>query len=206
MNKNIVLLGLGAIAFVLVGGLFLFSPQKEHVLLLTQSLSSQTSTNKENITITYQKENQKSNDDQHSKYHNITSKPRPKKIDLSIKAATIDHYHTYLIQLIDKNPEDKDLRLENKPDSYVYVEGKVDGKEYVLRVPKAVATRPGIKLKITNLKTKKSVELDASFLSESASLPIGSTYRANIDTRNPNNIQTDIELPEENPAFPTFRE
>ena len=205
MNKNIVLLGLGAIALVLVGALFLFSPQKEHVSL-TQPLSSQTSKNRENIDITYQKENPKTGDNKSSKHQDIKSKPKPKKIDPSIKATTIDHYNTYLIQLIDKNPEDKDLKIENKPGSYVYVEGKVDGKEYVLKVPKAVATRPGIKLKITNLKTKKSIELDASFLSESASLPIGSTYRANIDTHNPNNIQTDIELPEENPAFPTFRE
>ena len=201
MNKNVLLGAVAALAIVVVGVLLFFSPDSSVQPMESSSKTEQPKT-KQNIDVIYHEKSQKKS----TQIKKQSPKKAKKKVDPTIKAAAIDHYHKYLIQLIDENPEDKDLKLENKPGTYVYVEGKVDGKEYVLKVPKSVVTRPGIKLKITDLKTKKSTELDASFLSEAASLPIGSTFRANIDTRNPNSVQTDVELPEENPAFPTFRE
>lgn len=201
MNKS-VLWGAVIVLTIMVGGLLFFSPQENMQFKELSFKEQQLSKVKQNIAIDYHK----SSSAKGIEVKKETQHKDEKKVDSSIKAATIDHYNKYLIQLIDKNPKDKDLKLENKPGTYVYVEGKVDGKQYVLRVPKSVITRPGIKLKITDLKTKKSTELDASFLSEAAFLPTGSTFRANIDTQNPNDVQTDIELPEENPPFPTFRE
>ncbi len=198
MNKNVLLGAVAALALVLVGGLLFFSPSESVKPIESVSKTQQPKT-EQNVDVVYHEKKQEGN---------VQTKKQPlkkakKKVDPTIKAATIDHYNNYLIQLIDENPEDKDLKLESKPGTYVYVEGKVDGKEYVLKVPKTVITRPGIKLKITDLKTRKSTELDASFLSEAASLPIGSTFKANIDTQNPSSVQTSIELPEENPPFPT---
>ena len=201
MNKNVLLGAVATLAIIVVGGLLFFSPG-ENIQPIKSTSKMQQTTKQDNVNVVYHEKSQKRS----TQTKKQPPKKAKKKIDSTIKAATIDHYNNYLIQLIDKNPEDKDLKLENKPGTYVYVEGKVDGKQYVLKVPKAVVTRPGIKLKITDLKTRKSMELDASFLSEAATLPRGSTFRADIDTQNPNNVQTDIELPEENPPFPTFRE
>jgi len=162
MNKNIVLLGLGAIAFVLVGGLFLFSPQKEHVLLLTQPLSSQTSINKENITITYQKENPKISNNKSSKHRIIKSNPKPKKIDKSIKAYTYDHSRRYLVKLVDMNNDKSDIRPTNDPKQYYPLSGTINNNYFYLKVPKELIGRPNIKLVIKDRKSNqlKSFEID----------------------------------------------
>ena len=200
MNKNVLLGAVAALAVVVVGGLLFFSPEEKIQPTIKSTSKIEEKTEQDNINIIYHEKIQKSS----VQIAKQSPKKAPEKVDPTIKASTIDHYNNYLIQLIDKNPEDRELRLENKSNTYIYVEGKVDGKEYVLKVPKTVITRPGIKLKITDLKTKKSTELDASFLSEAASLPIGSTFKANIDTQHPSSVQTSVKLPEENPPFPTF--
>ena len=189
MNKNIVLLGLGAIAFVLVGGLFMFFPQKEHVLLLTQPLSSQTSTNKENITITYQKENQKSND-QHSKYQNIKSKSKPKNINPFIKAVTTDQYGRYMIALVDKSQNSSSLKSQKK----YPLTGKINGSYFVLDIPETSIYRDNVKLRIIDRKTKKIQEIDAPFLTELLSIGAKDQYFINIDTHDLSKIQTDIKF------------
>ncbi len=203
MNKNIVLLGLGAIAFVLVGGLFLFSPQKEHVLLLTQSLSSQTSANKENITITYQKENQKSNDDQHSKYQNIKSKSKPKNINSFIKAVTTDQYGRYMIALVDKSPDSSSLKSQKK----YSLTGKINGSYFVLAIPETTIYRDNMKLRIIDRKTKKVQEIDAPFLTELPSIGAKDQYFINLDTHDLSKIQTDIKFhnPKVDTALPPLK-
>ena len=200
MNKNVLLGAVAALAVVVVGGLLFFSPEEKIQPTIKSTSKIEEKTEQDNINIVYHEKIQK-NSMQTAKQ---SPQKAPEKVDPTIKAATVDHYNNYLIQLIDENPEDKNLELEKKPDAYIYVEGKVNGKQYVLKAPRTVIVRPGIKLRITDLKTKKRVELDASFLSEAASLPVGSTFRANIDTQNPSSVQTSIELPEENPPFPTF--
>ena len=201
MNKNVFLGAVAALAVVVVGGLLFFSPESSVQPMEFLSKMQQPKT-KQNVDVVYHEKSQKKS----AQTKKQSPKKAKKKVDPTIKAATIDHYNNYLIQLIDENPEDKDLKLENKPGTYVYIEGKVNGKQYVLKVPKNVLDRPGIKLRITNLKTRNTTEIDASFLSEAASLSVDSTFRANIDTNNPENIQTAVELPEENPPFPTLRE
>jgi hypothetical protein len=201
MNKNFVIIGIGAAALLVVLGLFLFSPKSDISSLQPLEQTSASSASK-HLSITI-KEHEKMASAIKTTKKKAESKKRPKKKrDPSIKAATIDHYHTYLIELIDKNPEDRDIKLQKEPDTYTYIEGKVSGKEFVMRVPKAVLDKPGVKLKIVDLKTKKSKMIDASFLSEAASLPRGSQFRVDIDFDHPDNIQTDTKLPEEHPAFP----
>jgi len=201
MDKNILLGIVMALAIGVVGVLFSFSPKENIQVIKSTSEISQKMKQNNNIDVVYHGKSQKSTQiEQH------TQKKSSKKIDPTIKAATIDHYNNYLIQLIDENPEDKDLKLENEPGTYMYIEGKVNGKQYVLKVPKSVLDRPGIKIRVTDLKTKKITEIDASFLSEAVSLPVDSTFKADIDTNNPENVRTTVELPEENPPFPTLRE
>ena len=199
MNKNVFLGAVAALAMVVVGWLLFFSP-KSSVQPIKSSLKMQQLEREQNVNVVYSEKSQKQNVQTKKQFLNEASK----KVEPTIKAATIDHYNNYLIQLIDENPKDRNLKLENKPGTYTYIEGKINGKQYVLKAPKSVLDRPGIKIRITDLKTKKITEIDASFLSEAVSLPKGSTFRANIDTRNPENIQTSVELPEENPPFPTL--
>ena len=197
MNKNVLLGAVAALAIVIVAELLFFS-SKSSLQPMNSSLKMQQLEREQNVNVVYSEKSQKQNVQTKKQF----LKEASKKVDPTIKAATIDYYNNYLIQLIDENPEDRDLKLENKPGTYTDIEGKVNGKQYVLKVPKI--DRSGIKIRITDLKTKKITEIDASFLSEVVSLPEGSTFRANIDIRNPENIQTSVELPEENPPFPTL--
>ena len=194
MSRNFLLGILAAGALIAVVALIYFQPQEKQNFITQQSMKPQKK--EQSLQVVYY---------QTKKEHNITKRhtQRKRRIDPTIKASAIDHYHTYLIQLIDKNP--RDIEIENSPDAYVYVEGKISGKDYVMRIPRIIAERADIKLRITNLKTKKTKEMDASFLLEAASLPVGGVLRANIDFNNPDNIETDVKLPEENPPFPTLR-
>ncbi|SMC10184.1 hypothetical protein [Nitratiruptor tergarcus] len=198
MSKNIVILGIGAAVLILGLGIFLYSPKND-----TSPLTSmkQTSTNSVEEDITIKKQTKSSSS---IKKEKKKAKPQ-RKIDPSIKAATIDHYHTYLIQVVDENPEDRNIKLEKDPSSYTYIEGKVSGKEFVMRVPKVVLDKPDVKLRITHLETKESKTLDASFLSEAASLEQGSQFRVDIDFDHPDNIQTQTKMPEERSPFPGIR-
>ena len=189
MNKNIVLIGLGVVAIVLVGALFLFSPQKEHISL-TQPLSSQTSKNGGNIDITYQKENPKISDNKSSKHQDRKSKPKPKKIDPSIKAVTTDQYGRYLIALVDKSPDSSSLKSQKK----YPLTGKINGSYFVLDIPETSIYRDNVKLRIIDRKTKKVQEIDAPFLTELPSIDAKDQYFINIDTHDLSKIQTDIKF------------
>jgi len=71
-----------------------------------------------------------------------------------------------------------------------------------MRVPVAMIDKPGIKLKITDLKTKKTKTINASFLSELDSIPRGGSLRVDLDFNDPKDIRTEAKLPDENPPFP----
>jgi len=198
MNKNIVLIGLGAIALVLVSALFLFSPQKEHISL-TQPLSSQTSKNRENIDITYQKENSKIGDNKSPKHQKIKSSPKPKKIDSSIKYMGMDHYRRYILKLIDRNLEDRNIRLTSN--NYRLVGGSINGNQFNMKVPKKIIDSPNLELEIIDTKTGQKEKIDASFLQELSNLPQNSSFTVNINLENPQNIQTNVLVPTGNGAF-----
>lgn len=203
MNKSVLLGIIVVLAIMLVAILIFFSPEKNLQSIEFISKNQQPAI-KQNNNIIYQEKHKYPIESVQSSKKD--KKGTFKKVDPTIKAATIDHYNSYLIQLIDENPQDRDVHLvDNQPNSYIYVDGKVNGKEYVLKVPRAILNSSGIKLRITNLKTKKVTEIDAAFLSEAAALPSGATFRANIDTKT-KDVVTDVDLPEENPPFPTLRE
>jgi len=199
MNKNIVLIGLGAVAIVLVGALFLFSPQKEHVSLIPSS-SSPTAKNQESIDITYQKENPKISDNKSSKHQKIKSRPKPKKIDPSIKAVTTDQYGRYMIALVDKNPNS----VSSKGQKKYPLTGKINGSYFVLDIPESSIYRENVKLRIIDRKTKKVQEIDAPFLTELPSIGAKDQYFINIDTHDLSKIQTDVKFhnPEVDTALP----
>ncbi len=199
MNKNIVLLGLGAVAIVLVGGLFLFSPQKERISF-TQSFSSQISKNKENIDIIYQNKNLKISDSKSSKHRIIQSDPKYRKIDSSIKAVTIDQYGRYMIALVDKNPNS----ISSKGQKKYSLNGKVNGSYFVLDIPESSIYKENVKLRIIDRKTKKVQEIDAPFLTELPSIGAKDQYFINIDTHDLSKTQTEVKFhnPEVDTALP----
>ncbi|MRJ03242.1 MAG: hypothetical protein C6I05_07320 [Epsilonproteobacteria bacterium] len=124
---------------------------------------------------------------------------RPKKgeeerRDPTIKYRGLDHYSNYLIELIDTNPQDRDVVL--KGDNYRVVTGKINGKQFALKVPKEILSSPDLKLRITDLKTKKKVTIGADFLNELAGLPEEASYSVEIDLNDPENIQTKAYLPD----------
>jgi hypothetical protein len=201
MNKNVFLTLLTILALFIIAGLFFFIPQQT----ATQSkpLSNHQTSSASPISHINIKMEKISSHNSAIKQSSSTSTVHSKERNSSIKAATIDHYNQYLIQLIDENPEDQNIMLQKDPSTYMYIEGKVEGKQFVLRTPKAVIDRPNIKLKVTNLKTKKSKVIDASFLSEAATLPDRGRFHIDIDLKT-NSVQTKVEEPEEYPPFPTF--
>ncbi len=200
MDRNLLLGILGIVAVGVVGAVMVIAPEEPSTRLEVTKEQSLSSSSDVSIHI----QSQSSSSSQTVKRSQKSSKAS--KPDPSIKAAAVDHYHTYLIQLIDKNPEDRDIQITKDPKSYVYVDGKVDGKDFVMKVPKAIVDRPGIELKITNLKTKKVTTIDASFLAEIDSMPPRGSFRVKLNTQNPEDIQTEMEPPEEYPPFPTMTE
>ena len=201
MNKNIFFSILVIFALLITGSLFFFTPQQ--TATQPKSFSNhQTSSVSSNLHITIKKA-EKISSDVVVRHSSDVSIKNPKEKNSSIETATVDHYYRYLIQLIDENPEDQNITLQKDPSTYTYIEGKVEGKQFVLRAPKAVLDRPNIKLKITDLETKKSKIINASFLSEAATLSDRGRFRVNINLET-NDIQTKIEEPEEYPPFPTF--
>ena len=196
MNKNLLFGGIALIAVAIVAGLLLWEPEAKTPSFGNTAVKEEAKETPQ-IAIKEKKEQKVRTAASSSK----PAKPK-KKIDPRIKAATIDHYNTYLIQLIDDNPADKDIHITKDPNSYKYVEGKISGKEFVMRVPVAVIDKPGIKLKITDLKTKKTKTIDASFLSELDSIPQGGSLRVDLDFNDPQDIRTEAKLPDENPPFP----
>lgn len=195
MNKNILLGIIGVASIAIVGVLVFLSPEKPNSLPKQQSPQQQIS--QKQIDIHMSPAESKSSDVEKK---TKTKKPK-QKIDPSIKAATIDHYNKYLLQLIDNRPNNKNITLTKN--DYTFIVGKIDGNQFSLRTPKTILNHPNIKLKITNLETQKSKIIDAAFLSEAATLPKGSTFRMNINFENLDDIKTDINFPSTGlPPFP----
>ena len=199
MNKNTILIAF-ALGGFLIGIWLLLSPVSSSLISKSHhspSISKQPSNTNRSLHINIQNEDQNKN--------NTSSNDKQKKIDPTIKAAAIDHYNTYLIQIIDDNPEDKNITLQKDPKTYTYIRGKIEGKQFTLRLPKAILEKPGIQLKITNLQTKETKLFKADFLAEVASLPEGGNYYLNIDLTGAGNIQTETRLPPTGvSAFPTI--
>ena len=205
MNKNVTLIIFAVAAIAIVGFLFLFTPKVSNSSLpINTTLSSSSSSIA--ITINKTEATLKKTLPSTKQLKHPPKESKKREIDPTIKAAAVDHYNAYLIQLIDENSKDQNIQPQRDPENYQYIEGKINGKHFVLRAPKAILERPNIKLKITNLKTKESKTLDASFLEEAASLPRGGQFLVNINLEHPDNIQTSIKEPEENPPFPTLNE
>jgi len=176
MNKNLLLVALGAVAVAVVGALVFVAPDDSS--LIFEETKEQLIAQKNNVAIEFQTQKPKEQKSQQKIQKSVPKKKR----DHTIKSVSIDHYRNYLIQLIDDNPEDKDIQLKSDPASYRYIEGKVDGKQFVMKVPKELIDRPGVKLKITNLKTRKTTTMDASFLAELNSISEKGRLKVDIDT------------------------
>jgi len=124
--------------------------------------------------------------------------------DPTVKYKGVDHYGTYLIELIDTSSQSLPSNRDRQDE--VLIQGRIDGKQFSMRLPRTILSSPELKLRITNLKSKEQKIIDATFLNELAGLPEGSSYWVSIDLQDPKNIQTKIKLPNPNgvEAFPTI--
>jgi len=175
MNKNLLLVALGAVAVAVVGALVFVAPEDEEFVFDKKASSE------ESLAISSDVRIERTVRTTPPSKKVTTKKTQKKKRDPSIKAVAIDHYGNYVIQLIDDNPEDRDLEKQDR--SYVLIEGKIDGKQFALKAPRVIIDRPGIKLKVTNLKTKEATVLDATPLAEAGALSPKEQIRFTIDTK-----------------------
>ena len=195
MNKNLLLIILGAAALAVVGALVLVTPEGDGFVFEKRVSRQEPLSASSDVKIEQVRHSES------AKKANIKkARKEKKKRDPSIKAVALDHYGNYLIQLIDDNPEDRDLEKEDS--SYVVIEGKIDGKQFALKAPKVIIDRPGIKLKITNLKTKESTVLDATPLAEAGALSSKERIKFTIDTQEQTLKVADIKYYEGPPALP----
>ncbi len=190
MDKNTILLGIVILTIGLVSMLFLFSPHERLRIPETSSEVEYSSIpQKNNIEITYNKKNLK-------QQQFINKNKKDDKNNRSIiVASTVDHYKNYYIQILDKN------RKKERYKKFARITGKVNGKYFVLNIPKKIVDDPNLKLKIINLNTKKTTVFDADFLSEIAGTPDRTRYYMEIDLKN-KNISTKVKLPPRVPANP----
>ena len=186
MNKNLLFGSIALIAVAIVAGLLLWEPEAKTPSFGNTTVKEEAKEFPQ-IAIKEKKEQKVRTAASSSK----PTKPK-KKIDPTIKAANIDHYGRYLIQLIDENPEDKDIRPSQNPKSYKYLEGKINGKQFVLKIPKTIIDSPNLKLRIIDLKTRKHTIINADFINEISSLPKLEQYYVDIDLDRPSDIQTKI--------------
>jgi hypothetical protein len=194
MNKNILLILITVGAVIMTALLFL-SPNEEKNTISSEHVSKASSIDKNSIQIRV--ENEKENNITIQKFKQITKVK--KKKDPSIKYIGMDHYRTYIIELIDKNEEDKNIRLTDN--NYRIINGKIDGKQFIIQVPNAILNKSNLKLKFTNVKTQKSFTIDADFLNEVNGLPKNAAFWINIDSNNPGKISTQVAIPDGIGAF-----
>ena len=189
MNKNVVFGGIALLSIAIVAGLLLWEPG-------AKTPSFESGTVKEEATEAPQIAIKEKRKQEFKIVHSSQSKPiqpkpkKKKKIDPTIKNVTVDHYRKYVIQLIDPNPEDKEIKLTNDPSKYIILSGKISGNQFALRVPKEIAYSSNLKLKITDIQTHKTKTIDANFINDLASMQgSNSDLRVDIDFNNPKNIR-----------------
>ncbi len=131
---------------------------------------------------------------------NIKKKKKKKKIikkkpiDTTIKAVSIDQGGRYYIELIDPNPEDKDIKPTNDPKHYIPVTGKIDKSFFYLKVPKELVGKPNIKLKIIKRNTHEKKEMPATFIQDLPSIQSGGRLNVLINFKK-KSINTKIHIP-----------
>jgi len=199
MQRN-VLLGVLIVLAVIVVGLVL--KESENVTPFQEELSSsgESVRKQEDITIAYQENLRKSNQLNSTKSM-IRHKEKNRQIDPTIKYVGIDHYGRYIIKLIDTNPEDKDIQLTSN--NSVSLEGRINGKQFSMRVPREIVDSPNLKLKIIDRKTKLTKIIPAVFLSDLAGLSSDEVLFVDIDLSYPESIKVDLKtFEEEKTALP----
>ena len=190
MNRNIVLAVLGGVATTLMIAIFFISPQETNYSFDDASTASSSSVSSTTISIKHIK-NSSYTKTRHSKYFpqkkEVTQKNR-KNLDPKIKAQTIDHSGTYLLEIIDNSQENKDVKPVYAPEKYYPISGQINGNFYFLQVPKNLVLTEQTKIKITNLKTKKVIEKNADFLSEAMGYDEKNIPKININTRQQSDV------------------
>ena len=196
MNKNALLI-LIAIAALITTILVSFYPYTEtNSLNFDHTSVAPSSTDKKSTEIQIKVKNKKETNISINRSKKIS---KIKEKDPSVKYIGMDHYRNYIIELIDKNEEDKNIRLTNN--NYRIINGKIDGKQFIIQVPNAILGKPNLKLKITNTKTQESFIIDADFLNEVNGLPKNAAFWVNIDSGNPDKISTQVAIPDGIGAF-----
>ena len=186
MNKSVFLAILAFGAVIVVGGLFIFSP-KEY--LSSDSFMDYKRNGNENKGINIEYHHQEIYKAENNK--KIRQKP---KLQISkgsknpyIKSITTDQYGKYFIVLIDKDSK------ENFNDEKKYhLMGKIDGASFVLDIPSSVVYHNNVKLKIIDRYSKKTIEIDAPFIADLPSIEEKDEFFVNLNTKNPKNVETNI--------------
>ncbi len=197
MNKNILLSAAAAVSLLVLLFVMFYSPQEE--VLVRKDETAHISPEKKDISITHHSSSPQ------IKTQKVAAKKPQRKIrkkrdvNTSIKYVGMDHYKKYVIALVDENPEDKDINVANS--RYRIVDGEIDKKQFIIKVPEKILDRPNLKLYIKDIKSGKSVNVNADFLNELAGMPKSTIYKVNIDTTDPDNVVTKAIVPSGNGAF-----
>ena len=199
MNKNLLFGSIALVAIAIVAGLLLWEPETKTPSFGDTAVKEEAKEFPQ-IAIKEKKE-------QKVRTTANSSKPikQKKKIDTKIKTAGKDHYGRYLIQLIDPNPEDKNIPFSTHPQKFRFLEGKINGKEFVIKIPQAVAYSPNLQLRIIDLKTKKKTTIKADFINDIYNLPKNGILKVDIDFDNPQNTQINTIIPDGPGAFDGIR-
>ena len=190
MNKNVFLGAVAALAMVIVAGLLLFSPDSSIQFMESSSKMQQPGEldKKQNkVNIIY---HEKVRNDLKSRAINNQKSDKKKKIDKTVKSATVDINNRYILALIDSSNIGQERVTKGKK---YYIKGKVNGGYFVLDVPENLVYRDNIKLRIIDKKTRNIQEIDATpFLSELPSIDRRDKYFININMDNLKDIQSKI--------------
>jgi len=149
MNKNIVLLGLGAIALVLVSGLFLFSPQKEQLSYSYNDAQKNEKKEFNSLNVHYHSQHTQNNTTktlQKKKQSKIQEEKRIRRL------IAVSNHNRYIIEVIGDNLTEKDFQAS----SVTKLQGTIDGTYFILNIPDSILNK-NIKLKITNHDTNESM-------------------------------------------------
>ncbi|SMC10177.1 hypothetical protein [Nitratiruptor tergarcus] len=194
MNKSLILFGIAIGSIFLILFIFFYNPSSSVSLDDSQNNFLQNSSSSEpSIKITLHSNKKKEAVDiKREKKKNIVKK---KPIDTTIKAISRDHGGKYYIELIDPNPEDKNIKPTSNPQHYIPVTGKIDNSFFYLKVPKELLGKPDIKLRIIKRNTHEIKEIPATFMDDLPSVQNGERLNVTIDF-NKNTINTKVRTPQ----------
>lgn len=184
-------------AIIIVGGLLFFQPLSHYIS--DEKVAKSIAKYQENYDLQIKSLQKQEKSIKNTRYRSV--KKEEKKRDPKIKYVGTDLYRKYVITLIDKNPEDKDIFLSNNQKDSVLVNGEIDGNQFTLQVPKRIVDSPNLKLKVVDRKTGKSQTYSADFINTLSSLSKKKYFTVKLNFSNPEKIETNIYTPEGPGAF-----